>query len=434
MSRRTLLLSITLLVGLLVITSGLVLIVPIAAQAAGPAARAVAAVSAQLPVAAPTLSPTPDAPSAVVTAVQAVILKANHEEEQAVAKNDPTVMQDTATSSYYTQSAQNLSNMLSSGVTAIKLDHLAWGAIAQQNPTTVQATTQETWSTTFSDGSTLQETNTNVYTLVLQNGTWLVQQDNQPNSTAPQSPSNSSPSTPGVPGTPATPAASGQSPSRNWAGYAATSGTFTAVSGSWTVPNVSSTTTGMDATWVGIGGVNSQDLIQAGTQAVVQSGQITYSAWYETLPQSSQTVPMTVNPGDKVSVSITQQPDGTWKILMQDTTNAQTYQTTLNYTSSNSSAEWIEESPATGRGTILPLDSFGTLTFNGASTVDNGKQVTLAQAGAQPITMYSSNQQALAQPSTVGANGASFSVTRTDVVAPTFSRGGRGFSGSGNAP
>ena len=82
---------------------------------------------------------------------------------------------------------------------------------------------------------------------------------------------------------PVAPAAQGQS--RNWAGFAATGGTFTAVSGAWTVPNVSAgSTPGADATWVGIGGVGTTDLIQAGTDSTVQGGRVVYTAWMETLP------------------------------------------------------------------------------------------------------------------------------------------------------
>ena len=55
--------------------------------------------------------------------------------------------------------------------------------------------------------------------------------------------------------------------SSNWAGYAATEGRYTEVSGTWTIPTYSAmSSAGVSATWVGIGGVNSRDLIQAGTQ------------------------------------------------------------------------------------------------------------------------------------------------------------------------
>src|SRR5205807_743579 len=70
------------------------------------------------------------------------------------------------------------------------------------------------------------------------------------------------------PGTPA----SSASRSSNWSGYVANGGSFTAVTATWVVPQVSATSTGADATWVGIGGLNSRDLIQAGTQASVGGG------------------------------------------------------------------------------------------------------------------------------------------------------------------
>src|SRR5581483_11427568 len=45
--------------------------------------------------------------------------------------------------------------------------------------------------------------------------------------------------------------------SYNWAGYVAGGGGFSGVSGSWVVPAVVSGTPGADATWVGVGGTNS---------------------------------------------------------------------------------------------------------------------------------------------------------------------------------
>src|SRR5258707_409862 len=52
----------------------------------------------------------------------------------------------------------------------------------------------------------------------------------------------------------------------NWAGYVSQKGVYTGVSGSWVVPSVTSTSqNAADAAWVGIGGVLTHDLIQAGT-------------------------------------------------------------------------------------------------------------------------------------------------------------------------
>jgi hypothetical protein len=361
----------------------------------------------------------------VVDAIKSVIQRANQEQQQAFAAQDPTLMRDTATITYYNQLVQGFNDLQNAGVTAVQLVNLDWGPITLQGATAAQATTVETWRTTFADDSTLQETDTNVYTLVLESGAWKVQDDQHPNSRTLQPPSGSAGATPS-PVAPVAPAGAGQSQSRNWAGYAATAGTFTAVSGTWTVPNVSAgSTPAADATWVGIGGVSSTDLIQAGTDATVQGGQVSYSAWVETLPQASQTVPLSVSAGDSVSVSITQQPDGTWQILIRDATTGQSYQKNVTYSSSRSSAEWVEESPAAGRRVLLRLDNFGTVTFTSATTVEDGQQRTIAQAGGQSITMYNASQQPLAQPSALSADGASFSVTRTNVPAISIVPGGR---------
>jgi peptidase A4-like protein len=351
-----------------------------------------------------------------VSAIQNVIQKANQEQVQAVAAKNPTLMQDTAMTNFYQQSVQTLNDLLNLGVTSIQLVDLNWGPITQTDASTAQATTYETWSTTFSDGSTMKETNTNVYTMVLQNGSWKVQDDQHPNNQPSPSTSPSGATSPETPVAPAD-AATGQTPSRNWSGYVASGGTFTAVSGMWTVPNVSAGTSGMDATWIGIGGVDATDLIQAGTQATVESGQVVYSAIWETLPQAAQFVPLTIKAGDQMSVSITQQDSGAWQISIKDATSGQSWAKSVTYSSSLSSAEWIEEAPATGRFTILPLDSFGSVTFSSATTVENGQTRTIAQANAEPITMNNGTGQALAQASNIDASGTSFTVIRTSVAA-----------------
>jgi len=290
------------------------------------------------------------------------------------------------------------------------------GSITLQGTAAAQATTVETWRTTFADGSTLQQADTNVYTLALENDAWKVQDDQHPDAGSQQPPQDTPGAAP-VPGAPVAPGAADQS--RNWAGYTATGGSFTTVAGTWTVPTISAgRTPAADATWVGIGGVSSHDLIQAGTDASVQAGQVRYTAWVELLPQASQPVPLAVNAGDTVSVTIAQQPDERWQIRIQNTTTGQAYTKTVTYQSSRSSAEWIEEAPAVGRRTLLPLDNFGTITFTGATAVADGQQRTITQAGGQAITMSSATGQPLAQPSALGSDGTSFSVRRTDVTVP----------------
>jgi hypothetical protein len=168
---------------------------------------------------------------------------------------------------------------------------------------------------------------------------------------------------------------------------------------------------GADATWVGIGGLRSNDLVQAGTQETVTGGGRTeYRAWVETLPQSPQPVPLPISAGDSISISIEQAANEQWKITFGNNTSGKAYEHTVHYKSSLSSAEWVVEAPSARRGRLLPLDTFGTITFTQASAVKDGQTVTVAQAGGRAITMISRVGHPLASPSGLSDDGGSFSV------------------------
>lgn len=201
--------------------------------------------------------------------------------------------------------------------------------------------------------------------------------------------------------------------SRNWAGYGSTGGSFTSITGTWTVPHISSSgASALDATWIGIGGITSSDLIQSGTEDLVsRSGQVVHVAFFELLPNLPQQIPAAVQSGDSITVAITERAVDQWQISFADTTNGQRYNITTHYHSSLSSAEWIEEAPARG-GKVLHLNNFGTVTFSNGSTLKNQSPVTIAQSNALPITMVNSKKQVLATPSSINANGAGFSVVR----------------------
>jgi len=372
-------------------------------------------VGSTLPAGTPVSQPAPAALAQAdpqVTAIQQVIQRANDEQAQALAAGNPSLMSDTATAAHYQELVKINQDLTAGGVTGINLVSLEWGPI-DVTGTTATATTYETWSTTVSNGTTMQSRDTNVYTLVQSGSAWTIQTDQQPAPTAAAQPATQAPQ-------PLAPTS--QNTSHNWSGYAATSGgrTFTSVSGTWTVPQPNATgTPGVGATWVGIGGVNTRDLIQAGTQDMVTApGQTQYQAWIETLPQPSHQVPLAVNPGDSVSVSIDKQASGAnmWQISFTNNTTGQTYQTSVQYASSQSSAEWVEEAPTSQSG-ILPLDNFGTIAFSNASAIHAGQTVDLAQSGAQPISLLDASGQALAIPSAIGTDGSSFTVARTDVPA-----------------
>ena len=206
--------------------------------------------------------------------------------------------------------------------------------------------------------------------------------------------------------------------SNNWAGYVATGGQYTSVGGSWIVPAVNSSgVQSADATWVGIGGASSKDLIQSGTQAFVSAtGVVTYNSWYELLPDGEVDFSVPVKPEDSVSVLISQLSGNLWHISFVNNTTGVSDAVNVNYTSTLSSAEWIEEVPMMD-STMTVLDSFGVTDFMKAYAVNNGNLSSLAQLGATTITMTNSTHQIIAYPSAIGTDGASFIVTRNNTVS-----------------
>jgi hypothetical protein len=373
----------------------------------------------------------------VTSAIQQAIQRSNDEQVQAIASRDSSVMADSVTSDHFQELAQINQDLLDSGVTAIQLTRLDWGAVASHGDTAT-ATTFETWTTTYADGTGDRSRDRNDYALVLDNGAWKIKADAHPDQpqAAPRpggatSPGSSQPTPqplpfPGIPDNANT--------SHNWSGYAATGGTYSSVSGTWTVPdfNAADQNFGIDATWVGIGGVRSRDLIQAGTQQTVNgNGSTQYEAWVEMLPRASRPVPLRVHAGDSVTVNIAEQAADQWLIEFVNNTTGQNYQQTVKYQSSHSSAEWVEEAPSGVRGGLLPLSNFGNVAFTGGSAVKDGNSVSIAGANARAITMVGDNDVALAVPSQIGDDGSSFNVARTEAPATTagtsrFPRGRRG--------
>jgi ketosteroid isomerase-like protein len=344
------------------------------------------------------------------SAIQQVISRANAEQVQAIAQGDPSVMADTSTTDYYQQMVQTNQSLLDHGITSIQLAKLEWGPIDVQG-NTATATTYETWRTTLSDGPVEVSRDRNVYQLVQDDsGTWKIAADDHPDSGA----QGSAPTLPDSPVPPRGSFPQTAETSRNWAGYAA-AGTFTSVTGTWTVPDLPlDGSNGASATWVGIGGLRSRDLIQAGTQESSSgSGRVEYEAWIEMLPDVARPVPLVVQPGDSITITITQQEPGTWLLSFKNNTTGQTYERTAQYNSTLSSAEWIEEAPSVGRRGVLPIDQFGSITFSSASAVDNGQSVSVRDAGARPITLIDNQRRPLAVPSELSDDGSSFTVTRT---------------------
>jgi len=351
---------------------------------------------------------------AVETEIRVVLQRANLAQAEAFAARSPEVMRETSTAAHYQDMVDTNRSLASAGVTAIALVGIEYGEVRVDGPV-AQATTFETWRTEYADGSVNEQTDQNEYTLVSAGGSWKISATVQP---------AARPISPATDPSPALAPAAATSRSTNWSGYAADGGPFTSVTGTWVVPSVAATAAGADATWVGIGGLDTEDLIQAGTMATVTgNGSVTYEAWIEMLPDSARMIPLSVSAGDSVTVTITERSADRWLLALKNNTSGGTYNITVPYQSTRSSAEWVQEAPSTSRG-ILPLSMFGSVRFTAGTAVRDGRTLSIAALGSRPISMYNRADQALAIPSTLDSAGTGFEVQRTS--APGATSGGTG--------
>ena len=83
-----------------------------------------------------------------------------------------------------------------------------------------------------------------------------------------------------------------QAESTNWSGYAATTGTYTSVSASWTQPaGTCSRGDQYAAFWVGLDGYSSSSVEQTGSEVDCVGWTAQYYAWYEMYPVPRRTTP-----------------------------------------------------------------------------------------------------------------------------------------------
>jgi hypothetical protein len=167
-----------------------------------------------------------------------------------------------------------------------------------------------------------------------------------------------------------------QAQSTNWSGYAATTGTYTSVSASWTQPaGICSRGDQYAAFWVGLDGYNSNSVEQTGSEVDCIGRTARYYAWYEMYPNASVTYPNPVRAGDHFTASVTYIGSNQYTLKISDTTQNWTQSTTQSLSGApRSSAEVIAEAPCcTFSGGILPLTDFGTMNFTGSTA--NGSAI-----------------------------------------------------------
>jgi hypothetical protein len=209
--------------------------------------------------------------------------------------------------------------------------------------------------------------------------------------------------------------------STNWFGY--DQGTleqggklFSSVGGDWIVPTASQHTPGQaeySSDWIGIGGgcidanctAGDSTLIQTGTESDVDAtGHASYSAWWELVPAPSIAITtMTVAPGDHMHALISELVPGSnvWTITLQDVTRGESFSTTVPYSSTHATAEWIEETPlliGTDAG-FAALPNLTNPAFTGATT--NGAPANLT--AAEKIQLIDSSGAVIGTPSSPNA-------------------------------
>jgi hypothetical protein len=172
--------------------------------------------------------------------------------------------------------------------------------------------------------------------------------------------------------------------SYNWAGYAdvsSTNGTFTKVSGAWTVPSVTCTKEDrITSDWVGLDGFSSSTVEQDGTVSQCFEDTAVYYTWYEMYPAGTVAVGTSVAPGDKITASVTRSGSSYTLAVTDstDTVNSFSHKATCATTTClATSAEWIAERPAYSIG-IAPEAQFSSVPFSASSETAAGKTSTIS--------------------------------------------------------
>ena len=184
-----------------------------------------------------------------------------------------------------------------------------------------------------------------------------------------------------------------QAQSTNWSGYAATTGTYTSVSASWTEPTgICSRGSQYSSFWVGLDGYSSSSVEQTGSEVDCSGSSPRYYAWYEMYPNPSVTYSNTVRPGDHFNASVTYTGSNHFSLFIQDNTRGWSHTTTGTLANApRSSAEVIVEAPCcTASGGILPLADFGTVNITGS--LANGAALGNARGVTQIIMVDSAGR------------------------------------------
>ncbi|KAF8556564.1 hypothetical protein OG21DRAFT_1506320 [Imleria badia] len=164
--------------------------------------------------------------------------------------------------------------------------------------------------------------------------------------------------------------------SYNWAGavWQKDNGTFTSVTGDFTVPVASGQNGSAASVWVGIDGDTCHDVIlQTGVDFVVINDTATYRAWYEWYPEYDYFRDLSISAGDNIRVNVTALSTTSGIAIVENLTNGQSAHKYLHSTLPlcGQNAEWIVQDFLQD-GKQAPLANFGSVTITDAAATGPG--------------------------------------------------------------
>jgi hypothetical protein len=200
--------------------------------------------------------------------------------------------------------------------------------------------------------------------------------------------------------------------SGNWSGYADTGSGYSTVTGKWTEPSASCTSTeSLAAFWVGIDGYSSSSVEQDGTLIECYGGTAYYYTWWEMYPTNDiQVVGDTLRPGDSISASVVRSGTSYTLAVTDSSRSGDSFSTKQSCSCANSSAEWIAEAPSGSSG-VEPLSHFSTFSLTSATVKTTSTSGTISTFTDDEITMVDSSGRVEAQPGALNGSGNAFNVT-----------------------
>jgi hypothetical protein len=198
----------------------------------------------------------------------------------------------------------------------------------------------------------------------------------------------------------------------NWAGYDAKQSDNTSIknfyetTGQWNIPTAYSTPAGdWVSPWVGLGGVSSSNLVQAG-QDSTPGGPATYKIWWEDAPAGANYCSYqcpSISPGNSFYVSVLDNQNGTATFFWENYSNGQSTSETHSTPNVDDSSSDVVIEYATSSW------NFGTVNFsNATSTYNNQNNST----GISYLGNLNIEKDVISKGACPGAiSGASFSVT-----------------------